>query len=149
LLTTEISHGQPRTATIHLQLTISCRFWPPTDQLSGKLLLVLASIVIFGSESRGTHGHILPSNNSRSLQFLSGSTDQLFSPVLVLQPRRGSHRKRQSQELFYFCVFIRCRGKMFTALLPRNGSLFSNHYSGFRCHVTIHKRLKTFKNLVP
>jgi hypothetical protein len=35
-------------------------------QLSGKLLLGLASTVNFGSESRGTHRHVLLSHDSKS-----------------------------------------------------------------------------------
>jgi hypothetical protein len=42
-----------------------CRFW-----LTAKLLLALASTVIFGYESHGTHGHILLSDGSGSLQTL-------------------------------------------------------------------------------
>jgi hypothetical protein len=34
--------------------------------LSGKLMLALASTVVLGSESRGTHGHILLSRDFRS-----------------------------------------------------------------------------------
>jgi hypothetical protein len=39
-------------------VTLSIRFWGPSACLSGKLLLALASTVILGSESRGTHEHI-------------------------------------------------------------------------------------------
>jgi hypothetical protein len=42
-----------------------------TDWLTAKLLLVLASTVIFGSESHETRDHILLSDGSGSLHFLS------------------------------------------------------------------------------
>jgi hypothetical protein len=42
-------------------------YYSITIQFS-KLLLVLASTVILGSESHGTHGHILKSDGSGSLQ---------------------------------------------------------------------------------
>jgi hypothetical protein len=38
------------------------------DQLTAKLLLVLASTVIFGSECHGTHDHTLLSEDFGSLQ---------------------------------------------------------------------------------
>jgi hypothetical protein len=39
-----------------------------TDWLNAKFLLALANTVILGSESRGTHDNILPSDGSGSLQ---------------------------------------------------------------------------------
>jgi hypothetical protein len=46
----ELPQGQPQTATAQFQLT---------DWLTAKLLLALRSTEILGSESQGTHDHIL------------------------------------------------------------------------------------------
>jgi hypothetical protein len=37
--------------------------------------------------------------------------------VLVIQPRRGLHRKH----LFHYCVSLHCRGNVFTGLFPSSG----------------------------
>lgn len=57
---------------------------------SGKLLLAIASIVILASESRGTHGHILMSHDSRCraarpLNYASVTTPIYESEIMFCQ----------------------------------------------------------------
>jgi hypothetical protein len=59
--------------------------WPLSQ--SDELLLILANTVIFGSESRRIHDHVLLSHDSHV-------------------PDRKKHR---FQQFFYCCVRIRCR----------------------------------------
>jgi hypothetical protein len=51
-----------------------------TTLLAAKLLLALASIVIFGSESHGTHIYILLSDSSGPCYIASGQTTQKTPP---------------------------------------------------------------------
>jgi hypothetical protein len=53
----------------------------------------------------------LPASHFSQLQL---STELL---ALVMQPRRGPHRKH----FFHYCVFSRCRGNVSTELFPTNG----------------------------
>jgi hypothetical protein len=48
--------------------------------ISDKFLLVLASTVILGSESRGTHNHILLSHDPGSLAVLQQQTSSFYQP---------------------------------------------------------------------
>jgi hypothetical protein len=57
-------------------------------RLTAKLLLALASTVILGSESHGTHEHILVSGGSGCLQHSAHSKADSF-----IKLRRGPHRK--------------------------------------------------------
>jgi hypothetical protein len=86
-----------------------------------KLLLALASTVIPGSESFGTHGHILLSHDTWS------RATQTLEELIAYFPsiRHGPHRKRRIQKSFYCCVCIRCRANVFTESLP------SNHMDGY------------------
>jgi hypothetical protein len=86
--------------------TANGRLSPPTrnwlqtvEWLAAKLLMVLASRVILGSESHGTHDHILPSGSSGSLPDSAGA--------LVIWLRHGEHGKNQWQELLYCWVMGR------------------------------------------
>jgi hypothetical protein len=49
-------------------ILMACVYFLFTYDRSAKLLLVLASTVIFDTESHGTHGHILVSDGAGSLQ---------------------------------------------------------------------------------
>jgi hypothetical protein len=42
-------------------------------------------------------------------------TNRLLSLI-----RHELHRKRRAQQFFYYCVYIRCRGNVYTEQLPRN-----------------------------
>jgi hypothetical protein len=77
-----------------------------TTTLTAKLLLVLASILILGYESHGTHDLILLSDGPGRPQ-----------TVVVIKPRHGPHGNR----VFHHRVFSRCRGNnVFTEPFPRN-----------------------------
>jgi hypothetical protein len=105
--------------------------WFSTGSLVAKVLLAFASIVIPGSESNGTHDHILLSDRSRSLQ--------TTHPWLTFPdgPRYGPHSKHRFQRFLYCCVSINsCGGQVSLEPLPSKGRPFVLHYSAFQvsCH---------------
>jgi hypothetical protein len=84
--------------------------------VAGKLLLALASTVTPGSESCGSHSHILLSHKSWSC------ANQRLEKLIAYFPciRHGQHTKRRIQQFFYCCVCIRCCANVFTEPLPSN-----------------------------
>jgi hypothetical protein len=155
-------------------------------------MLVLASTVILGSESRETHAHILFSHKSgghtthswvcnrlvvRSVKLLLGfassllkihdldlyslldmylsrngdsssttevsvilcrgyvccTVDRLLSFRYILTIWYDTDRVENCvQRFFYFCMYILCRGDVFTDPLLFNGRFFWLHYFGFQ-----------------
>jgi hypothetical protein len=100
-----------------------------------QLLMVLASAVIFGSESLGTRDHILLSQ-IRDFPFrrllrlarlrwrystrLHTGLSHLASVVLLVTPLHELSRKHRFEQYLYCCMHICCRGNIFTKPLPRN-----------------------------
>jgi hypothetical protein len=86
-----------------------------------QLLLVLASAVIFGSESRGL---------GSSLYSLGSDTTENTVSIVIAQKYFGCYLR------------IRCRGNLFTESLPSNERLLWLRYSDFQesCHNTIKER---------
>jgi hypothetical protein len=79
--------------------------------LSLQLLLDLASAVILGSESRGTH-------------------DTRACIAIYIYSWHGPHRKHYFENFLYYCVLIRWRGNLFTSLLSSIWRMYSFHYFG-------------------
>jgi hypothetical protein len=98
-----------------------------------QLLLVLASVVVLGSESRLTRDHILLTQVRdfpfRRLLRLAGLQWRYSTPpphgilnlVSLLTPRHGPHRNTVPSLLYHCCVRVCCCGEVFTEPLPRNG----------------------------
>jgi hypothetical protein len=110
-----------------------------------QLLLVLASVVILGSESfyclrfetslfvasydtQGYGGGIRPRLHAGYCRF---STELFF-----ITTSHGPNRKYRSQQFLYCCLRIRCRGNFFTEPLPNSWRLLWLQYSGLQasCH---------------
>jgi hypothetical protein len=62
-----------------------------TDCLTAKLLLTLGSTVILGSESHGTHGHILLSDGSGILQLTPQSQSHVTTDDQSVSPGFKAH----------------------------------------------------------
>jgi hypothetical protein len=91
-----------------------------------QLLLVFASAVIFGSESRGIRDHILLSQirdiHFRRLIRLAGLRWR-YSTTPPYNPFARTEEKTHFPTLPVVCIGIRRRGNVFTELLPRNLAL--------------------------
>jgi hypothetical protein len=117
-----------------------------------QLLLVVASAVILGSESRETRDHILLSQIRVSINlegqvriFISQETsDPIIPPgirVTFFSPPTTCRAMMEVFELasiLHYWVCIRFRGEMFIVHLSNKGRLFSHHYSGFNPRVTLY-----------
>jgi hypothetical protein len=80
-----------------------------TDQLTAKLLLALASTVILGSKSHGTHNHISMSDGSGSLQLTPQSRwFSLYSPST--NSTENSFSNSSSVVLCWFIAVEMCFG---------------------------------------
>jgi hypothetical protein len=118
-----------------------------------QLLLVLASAVILGSESRGTCDHILLSQ-IRDSPKLEGQVPIFISPrnraaqlypqalgfcvsstvncmdALAIQPRGWPNRKHRFQQFLYCVVTCSLPRRRVYRPFPSNNRLFWFHYSG-------------------
>jgi hypothetical protein len=113
-----------------------CWFWAPSLTRRRvcriQFLVVLASAVVFGSESSRTHGHILLSQIRdfpfRRLLRLAGSRWRYSTLALITrgEPNRDHHL----QQFVYHCVPIRCHGCVLAS------RCLAMDYSGFKawCH---------------
>jgi hypothetical protein len=75
----------------------------------------LGSFFVATYDSQGYGGGIRP-------RLQKGVWTILALTVLLITLLYGSSRKYRLQQYLYSCTRIRCRGKVFTELLPRNGS---------------------------
>jgi hypothetical protein len=74
------------------------------DWLTEKMLLVLESTVILGSESQETHDYILLSDSSGRL---SGSlTTNCCVPILQMWPLHGPNRKHRFPQFIFACINV-------------------------------------------
>jgi hypothetical protein len=109
------------------------------------MMLVVASVVLLGSESLGTRYCLLLSQiwdfHFRRLLRLAGSRWRDSNPeklVCVISPQHWRHRKY----LFHYCVFPRCRrNDLSTELLPSNGcrsvACWHSCYLAMGLHITV------------
>jgi hypothetical protein len=98
-----------------------------------QFLLVLASAVIFGSESHGTRGHILlsqirdfPFRRFHDSQGYGGGIRPRLHTGFVLYSLHNFGKDRievTTSNISSIIVFIRCCGNVFSETLPSNGCL--------------------------
>jgi hypothetical protein len=77
------------------------------------------------------------SSSAESQRSTANSQLTLSTEFFFINTLHGPNRKHRSQNFFYCCLRICCRGNMFTEPLPSNGRLLLLHYSAFRRNVTV------------
>jgi hypothetical protein len=94
-----------------------------------------AIVVIFGSESRKTRGHILLSQiwdcPLRRLLRLAGLRWRYSNRLHLITLLHGPSGKHRFQQYLFCYMRIRCSGNVFTDPLPRNGSTRYNILPSF------------------
>jgi hypothetical protein len=111
-----------------------------------QLLLVFASAVILGSESRNSRPYFTLSDSrlpfssppmtrrATVMVFDPDSTRDSFTPrhlLVLIWTWNGPHRKQRFQKFLCCCLVILYWGKFFAVSLPSNRSLFWVCYSSF------------------